>query len=213
MAASSFLPGERALGILFTYDGEQTPLQLDLQILDGMDAWHGGQFDDAESFVARVQLPFADGSAGVSYMTSDIDLNAVQAAQSSGASSVNADVFGFHLLYDYANLGFRGEYFDGDWVAHEDGFGVFDADGWFAEVAYTPENSSVTPFYRYDQFNYSGATQTAQDKGAEMELTRHTFGVAYEPWANNRLTLQVEDIDMENADDTTVGVQWQVTYK
>ncbi len=216
MAARSFFPGERGLGALVTYAGpESSAVQLDLQVFDGMDEWHSiNAFDDATSFLARLQYGFNDqGTIGASFMTSDIDVNFAQVAQGSGNSGADADVWGFHLLYDYANLGFRGEYFDGDWVDYKNSFNVYDADGWFAEVNYTPENSVVTPFYRYDEFGYSQNVAVAQKGGSAAEYVRHTVGVAYEPFANNRLTLQVEDIDAMGNEDTTVGVQWQVSYK
>jgi len=216
MAARSFLPGERGLGILVSYAGpENSPVQLDLQLFDGMDEWHSiNAFDDARSFIARLQYGFNDqGAIGASYMTSDIDVNFAQVAQGSGSAGADADVWGVHLLYDYANLGFRGEYFDGDWVDYQNSFNVYDADGWFAEVNYTPENSAATPFYRYDEFSYSRNVAVAQTGGSAAEYVRHTVGVAYEPFENNRLTLQVEDIDAMGAEDTTVGLQWQVSYK
>lgn len=209
-AASSFLPGVFGLGAMVSYEGENTPIQLDLQALDSMDAWHDNAvFSDAESFVARVQYPFDDsGLVGVSYMTSSIDLSGQSPAD------LGPDVWGFHLTRDWNRFGFRGEYFDGDWAnLGDDTASIHNADGWYAQVHYMPEESAATPFYRYDEFNYSANMTTAQGTGGEAEYSRHTLGVAYEPWANNRLTLQVEDIDMDTDDDTTVGVQWQVIYK
>jgi hypothetical protein len=216
-AARNFLPGERAIGLLATYEGAETPVTLDLQIFGGMNDWHDEPgFDDAESLLARVQYPLMEmGTVGASYMTSDVDLEMANAASSHGGSdsSVDPDLWGFHAFLNYGLFGFRGEYFDGDYLAFaDDHASVYDADGWYAEVNYTPENSQVTPFYRYDEFNYSWDMAATQSDN-EAETSRHTFGVAYEPWANNRLTLQVEDIDMESDDDTTVGVQWQVKYK
>ena len=215
MAAESFFPGERALGALVTYAGpENSPVQLDLQLFDGMDEWHSvNAFDDATSFLARLQYGLnGQGSVGASFMTSDIDVNFTNAAQVSGSASVDADVWGVNLLYNYKNVDFVGEYFDGDWVDYENSFNVYDADGWYAQISFTPADSAVTPFYRYDEFTYSYPVSTLQSGSADAEYTRHTIGVAYEPFANNLLTLQVEDIDAMGADDTTVGVQWQVIY-
>lgn len=198
MAANSFIPGVFALGAKASYQGEQTPLQFDLQVLDGVDAWHDSPaLDDAESLVLRAQYPIDDrGLIGVSYMTSNIELAAA-------AGDVEPNVWGAHLLWDCGRFGFQGEYFDGDWADHTDQFNVHDADGWYALIDYTPEDSAVIPFYRYDEF----------DAGNVVDYSRHTLGVAWEPWDANRFTLQVEDIDMRTGDDTTIGLQWQVEYK
>ncbi len=204
MAANAFLPGQRALGVLVNYEAPASPFQFDLQAFDGMDAWHDApNFSDAEGFSARAQYPFEFGLVGASYMTSDVEYMVNQQTQ-----SVEPDVWGAHVLLDYNRIGFRGEYYDGDGLDSA-GSATEDADGWYAQVNYTPETGSVTPFYRYDEFNYTDTTgQTATD----VENSRHTLGVAYEPWANNRLTLQIADMEMGDTEDTTVGVQWQVSY-
>lgn len=218
-ATTSFFPSEKCLGVFVTFEGQDTTnLVVDLGLIDGMDAWHRGDFEDAESFVVNAEIPFGEASvAGASYMTSSIEVAGAAAAQDgSGTTDLDADVWGVHVRYEgvqrLAGLAFQGEYYDGDWYDHR-AHAVYDADGWYATVEYTPDGSNVTPFYRYDEFNYSWPMHTDQEGGNEAEYSRHTFGVAYEPWDSNRLTLQIEDIDMESGDDTTVGVQWQVKYK
>jgi len=218
-ATTSFFPSEKCLGVFATFEGQDTSnVIVDLGVIDGMDAWHRGDFEDAESFVASAEIPFGEGSvAGISYMTSDIEVAGAAAAQS-GSSSLNfePDVFGAHVRYqgtgNVAGLALQAEYFDGDWYNHK-AHSLYDADGWYATLEYTPMNSAVTPFYRYDEFNYSWDMQATQTGSSSAEYSRHTFGVAYEPFASNLVTLQVEDIDDAGDDDTTVGIQWQVKYK
>lgn len=211
-AARSFFPGERGIGAFLSFaSAENSNVALNLNYIDGMDSWERGDFDDAESFIARVEVPFGNGSAaGVSYMTSDVDVTT-----GSGAS-FSPDLFGAHVRYNGGGNGsawaVQAEYYDGDWYDHKN-VSIHDADGWYAQLEFTPEATPVTPFYRYDEFNYSQAMQATQSGSSEAEYSRHTFGVAYEPWSNNRVTLQVEDIDDVSDDDTTVGVQWQVIYK
>jgi len=200
-ATTSFFPSEKCLGLFATFEGQNgANVVADLGVIDGMDAWHTGDLDDAESFVGNVELPFGNGSsAGVSYMTSSIEVDGVD-------GNLDADVFGAHVQYIGSGPtdGWFGqaEYYDGDWYDYKN-YEVHDADGFYGLLAFTPQGSAATPFYRYDEFNPQDAS----------EYTRHTFGVAYEPWTNKRITLQVEDIDMGDSDDTTVGVQWQVKYK
>lgn len=201
VATTSFFPSEKCLGIFSTFEGQNgSNLVFDLGVIDGMDAWHRGDFEDAESLVANVELPFGDGStAGVSYMTSNIEVANVN-------DDLDSDVFGLHVQYvgSGPTEGFFGqaEYYDGDWYDHR-AYSVHAADGFYGLLAFTPEGSDATPFYRYDEFN----------AGDAADYSRHTFGVAYEPWASNRITLQVEDIEDGADEDTTVGIQWQVKYK
>jgi len=217
-ATRAFFPGEKCLGAFLTFKGQDSAnVVVDLGFVDGMDAWHRGDFDDASSFVANVEIPFAEGSvAGISYMTSSIDVAGAAAAQSGTTTmEFEPDVFGAHVRYhgtgQMSGLALQAEYFDGDWYNHK-AYSMLDADGWYATLEYTPQDAAVTPFYRYDEFNVSHNIATAQ-VGGEDEYVRHTIGVAYEPFANNRLTLQVEDIDDMGDEDTTVGLQWQVVYK
>lgn len=218
-AARSFFPGERGLGAFAAFSAQASPgVAVNLGLIDGMDAWDRDGLDDAESFFARAEVPFGNGNvAGVSYMTSDIDLKAVAAAQNGASGSgFSSDVFGAHVRYTTPAGGNRwalqAEYYDGDWYDHRN-YALYDADGWYAQLEFHPTTTAVMPFYRYDEFNYSRPMSTTQEGGGQSEYSRHTFGVAYEPFANNRLTLQVEDIDTGSDDDTTVGVQWQVIYK
>ncbi|MFP4248511.1 MAG: hypothetical protein ACLFU7_02565 [Armatimonadota bacterium] len=208
-AARSFFPGERGLGVYIGHAASETAnVNFDLCYVDGMDSWERGDFDDAESLIARAEVPVGNGgAAGLSYMTSDIDLAGITAAQAGSAnSSFSPNVFGAHLRYDSAiggnSWGAQAEYYDGDWYDQKN-HAVYDADGWYAQLEFSPEESAVSPFYRYDEFNAENVA----------DYSRHTLGVAYEPWSSNRFTLQLEDIDMASADDTTVGVQWQVIYK
>lgn len=215
-AARSFFPGERALGAAVTYAApDSAGVVFDLEYVDGMDAWDRDGVDDVESVIANVELPFGDGNvAGLSYMTSRIDLapGGVQVAQDgSRGASLSPQVWGLHLAMSHAigtagDLALQAEYYDGDWYDHR-AYEVYSADGWYAQLAFSPEDAELTPFYRYDEFSYVPAD------GGSSDYTRHTLGVAYEPMENNRLTLQIEDIEDRGSDDTTVGLQWQVSYK
>ncbi|MGI5819238.1 MAG: hypothetical protein ACOX9R_14210 [Armatimonadota bacterium] len=210
-AARSFFPGERGIGAFVRYQSPESPnVKVDLAYIDGMDAWERGDFDDASSFVAKVEVPFGSGSAaGLSYMTSDVDLS------TGGGAGVSPDVFGAHVRYNGSAgdnaWAVQAEYYDGDWYDHRNHV-AYDADGWYAQLEFQPGNSPVVPFYRYDEFNWSASINAAQAAG-NSAYSRHTLGVAYEPWTNNRFTLQIEDIDMASGGDTTVGVQWQVIYR
>ncbi|MGC9318476.1 MAG: porin [Armatimonadota bacterium] len=195
-ATREFLPGEKTLGVLFTWEGqEESTVVVDLQVTDGMDAWSSDD-DDAESLIARVQVPLEDSIVGVSYMTS---------SREGDDYSVEPDLWGAHVRWEGetagSNWAFQGEYFDGELF---DGM-MYDADGWYGLVEFSPQASDATVFYRYDELDAS-AQETA------WSYERHTLGVAWDWMENNRLTFQVEDID--NADsETNWGLQWQVKYK
>ncbi|MFW6438182.1 MAG: porin, partial [Armatimonadota bacterium] len=66
-AARSFFPGERGLGVYLGHAGsEDANVNADLCYVDGMDSWERGDFDDAESLLARAEVPFGNSSvAGV----------------------------------------------------------------------------------------------------------------------------------------------------
>jgi hypothetical protein len=199
-AARSFFPGERGLGAFLTYRMPEAPaIRFDVAYIDGMDSWDRGEFEDASSFVAKAELPLGNGgAAGLSYMASSIDVS------TGGGQSFSPNVWGAHVRWngalDASRWGVQAEYYDGDRYDHRN-HRVQSADGWYAQVEFSPANSPATPFYRYDEFNAAGAPG----------FSRHTLGVAVDAIANNRLTLQIEDISAAD-NDTTVGVQWQVTY-
>lgn len=200
-AARSFFPGERGLGAFVSYKSPQSPnVRFDLAYLDGMDSWDRGDFDDASSFVAKVEMPLSGGgAAGLSYMTSSVDVT------TGGGQSFSPDVWGAHLRWngssDAGNWGLQAEYYDGDLYHHRNHI-VQSADGWYAQVEFSPANSSATPFYRFDEFNTAGSSG----------FSRHTLGCAFDVIEGNRFTLQIEDISAAT-NDTTVGVQWQVIYR
>lgn len=203
-ANREFLPGEKALGVLFTYENpEVTPVVVDLQYADGMDSWADDD-DDSESFISRVQLPLDnDGLVGVSYMAS---------TREGDGYDVDPDLWGAHVRYNgtdrLAGFAFQGEYYDGEFY---DG-APYDADGWYGLLEYQPAESDSTLFYRYDELDGAAGGMQATQAGSGIDFERHTLGVAWDFMDSNRLTLQVEDI--EDGDSyTTFGVQWQVMYR
>lgn len=201
----TFFPGERGLGVFATYHSPEGPgVNFDLGVIDGMDDWHRDRLDDATSFVANAEVPFGGNSvAGVSYMTSNID---VEATGTDAAVDFDPSVWGAHVRWNGAGQAsgwaLQAEYMDGDWYDHRN-YAVADAGGWYGLVEYAPDKSDATIFYRYDELDISG----------QSDYSRHTIGTAWEVFANNRVTLQIEDIDDGGDGDTTVGVQWQVIYK
>ena len=218
-AASAFFPGVFTLGLQLGYQPADSPLRLDLQLTDGMDAWHSpARFDDAETLLARARYLLGEGSeVGVSYVTSDVDLRpAALPAQDGGGESFSPDAWGLYLLWNgeiegAGDLRLQAECFDGDWYDHK-AYRMQDADGWYGLVQLTPAGTDLTPFYRYDEFSYD-AVSPAQSGSASSDYSRHTLGVAWEPLESNRFTLQIEDIDDRGVDDSTVGLQWQVSYR
>lgn len=195
-----FFPGERDLGVYGTWQGEA--VSVDLGFTNGMDKWHEDD-DSAHAFLARVRVPFDGSEAGVSYMTAQ--------REQDGGYDVSPDVWGAHVRYHGGNgLAFQGEYLDGEFLS---GGTLYDADGWYGTVEYTPRAADTTIFYRYDERDRTPRSVAAAQEGATQSYRRHTLGVAWDFMKDNRLTLQIEDIDNNGSESTDFGLQWQVIYK
>ncbi len=103
-----------------------------------------------------------------------------------GAAGVRADpdVFGLHARYTgqagEAGYAVQGEYYDGGLL---DGGMLWDADGWYGQVAYTPANSLTTVLYRYGEFEatFDGVRVTQEASYSTENYERHTLGVAGHP--------------------------------
>jgi len=199
-----FFPGEKDLGIYFTYEGQQQygPI-LDLGVSNGMDAWHDDD-DEASAFVARLTVPFDSSEAGISYMSAN---------REGDGYDVEPSVWGAHVRYEAADTvdwALQAEYMDGEYLR---GGNYYDANGWYATVEVTPPASEATLFYRYDERERTLSMAAAAQEGATETYQRNTFGVAWDFMPMNRLTLQIEDIDNAGSSSTDFGVQWQVSYK
>ncbi|MGD9496774.1 MAG: hypothetical protein AB7Y46_10770 [Armatimonadota bacterium] len=200
-----FFPGERALGaaVRHTSNNGSGPV-IDVMFTNGMDKWHDDD-DEAQSFVARVIAPLGGSEAGVSYMTS---------RREGESYDVEPDVWGVHVRHDgtcgATSWAFQGEYMEGEFVSAGR---YYDAHGWYALAEFPPAQSDATLFYRYDERERTAISMPGEQNGGSDSYRRNTFGVAWDLLENSRLTVQVEDIEGTSADDTTVGVQWQVIYK
>lgn len=210
-AARSFFPGERDLGVYLNWMApSKTPVELNLGYTNGMDDWREDD-DDASAVVARVQVPFGNDSVvGASYMAANRE-GSVDGLD----YDVDPDVFGLHARYNgqagEAGYAIQGEYYDGDLL---DGGMLWDANGWYGQVEYTPANSLTTVFYRYDEFEatFDGVRASQEGSYSTENYERHTIGVAWDFLPNNRLTFQIEDVD-DGESFTDWGLQWQIRYK
>jgi hypothetical protein len=207
-AADVLFPGQRDTGLYAHYRPSKSGApQVDLGYSNGLHSWYdktsaGDRDTSSRAITARVQWLLPNASfAGASYMMAD-------RTRSLGGTDFdfdNQDVFGLHARYNFpCNFTAIAEYYAGHQPVLAGGVPVNQStDGWYALAAYTLPDKPVTPFYRYDTFDFGGAG----------DYTRNALGVAWDRTKTERLTFQVEDgNDGKGVDFTNFAVQWQVKY-
>jgi len=188
-AARKLFPGERDTGLyLIRRPTEESQPEVVVAFSDGLADWED---DEQQAFVARAQWGLGGKSvAGISYLN---------ATRTQGDEDFDQDVLGAHVRWNGpSGLSLQGEYYDGTILD-------VDVDGWYGQVEYAFPASKWTGYYRYDVFD--------DGKETSDEYTRSTLGAAYQLDKNQRITLELEDLDNEKGvGATNWGIQWQFKY-
>lgn len=200
-AAGSFFPGERDTGLYLFYNSPQPNApQFLLGYTNGMYEWgdraaNGDQDTEAHALVTRLQWKLPRGGvAGLSYMTANRDRQVGGVEQ-----SFDQNCFGVHVRHHTPQgINLQAEYYDGR---------ILDvsADGWYAQIEYTPGPARAMPFYRYDVFE--------DGVPGRDPYKRHTLGVGFEPDKSQRVTVQWERYDdPKGGTFNNYGFQYQFKY-
>ena len=106
-----------------------------------------------------------------------------------------------YIKYRTPGWDFQAEYADGELLGA-------DRDGWYVQVCKVKEGRSWVPYLKYETYD--------ADAPANVEYDALHGGVAWQVDDHNELTVQVSDVDLDNAtgsfDAVKFGVSWQMSF-